>query len=167
MTLLNIYISIICICFGFLNSNFEFILEKLHSTKDYVRNYQLFLQNKPKVKCAQINVSSFITNKYVKMDTWLSGKNKANQSQSNPIQSQFTKRPKMNLNIYPTMVYSNKLAIRRKQNKPNQTQFQTQLLWMPAEIYLAQSVPRTEFTPHFDAGMLGCAAGITMLEDNP
>jgi hypothetical protein len=101
------------------------------------------------------------------MDTWLSGKNKANQSQSNPIQSQFTKRPKMNLNIYPTMVYSNKLAIRRKQNKPNQTQFQTQLLWMPAEIYLAQSVPRTEFTPHFDAGMLGCAAGITMLEDNP
>jgi hypothetical protein len=30
----------------------------------------LFMQNKPKVKNAQINVSSFITSKYVKMDTW-------------------------------------------------------------------------------------------------
>jgi hypothetical protein len=50
-------------------------------TKDYVRNYQLFLQNKPNVKYAQISVSSFITSKYVKLDTWLSGKNKPNQSQ--------------------------------------------------------------------------------------
>ena len=30
----------------------------------------LFMQNKPKVKKAQINVSSFITSKYVKVDTW-------------------------------------------------------------------------------------------------
>ena len=30
----------------------------------------LFMQNKPKVKNAQINVSSFITSKYVKVDTW-------------------------------------------------------------------------------------------------
>ena len=30
----------------------------------------LFMQNKPKVKYAQINVSSFITSKYVKVDTW-------------------------------------------------------------------------------------------------
>jgi hypothetical protein len=30
----------------------------------------LFMQNKPNVKNAQINVSSFITSKYVKVDTW-------------------------------------------------------------------------------------------------
>jgi len=30
----------------------------------------LFMQNKAKVKNAQINVSSFITSKYVKVDTW-------------------------------------------------------------------------------------------------
>ena len=30
----------------------------------------LFTQNKPKVKSAQINVSSFITSKYEKVDTW-------------------------------------------------------------------------------------------------
>jgi hypothetical protein len=30
----------------------------------------LFMQNKPNVKDAQINVTSFITSKYVKVDTW-------------------------------------------------------------------------------------------------
>jgi hypothetical protein len=30
----------------------------------------LFMQNKPNVKYAQINVSSFITSKYAKVDTW-------------------------------------------------------------------------------------------------
>jgi len=30
----------------------------------------LFMQNKPKVKSAQINVSSFITSIYMKVDTW-------------------------------------------------------------------------------------------------
>jgi len=41
---------------------------------------------------------------------------------------------------------------KQSQNKPNQTQF----LWIPAGVYPAQSLPRTEFTPHFDAGMRGC-----------
>jgi len=36
--------------------------------------------------------------------------------------------PKMNLNNYPTRAYSNKPANRLIQNKPNQTQFQTQYL---------------------------------------
>jgi hypothetical protein len=42
----------------------------------------LFMQNKPKVKYARINLSSFITSKYVKVDTWWNQKNKPN---SNPI----------------------------------------------------------------------------------
>ena len=43
------------------------------------------MQNKPNVKDAKMNVSSFMTIKYEKLDTWLSGKNKPN---SNPIYSQ-------------------------------------------------------------------------------
>jgi hypothetical protein len=91
----------------------------------------LFMQNKPNVKDAKMNISPFMTIKYVKLDTWLSGKNKPNQTQLKPKQTQSTKRPKMNLNTYPTRDYSNKTALRRKQNKPNQSQFQTQLLFCP------------------------------------
>jgi hypothetical protein len=40
------------------------------------------LQNKPKVKWLKINLSSFLTSKYEKMDNWLNEK-------TNPIQSQF------------------------------------------------------------------------------
>jgi hypothetical protein len=84
-----------------------------------------------------------MTIKYVKLDTWLSGKNKPNQTQSNPIQSQFAKTPKMNLNIYPTMLYSNKSAIRRKQNKPNQTQSNPTC----SELVEPISKPTTVFLP--------------------
>ena len=36
------------------------------------------MQNKPNVKDAQINVTSYMKTKYEKLDTWLSGKNKPN-----------------------------------------------------------------------------------------
>jgi hypothetical protein len=48
----------------------------------------LFMQNKPNVKNAQINVSSFITIKYVKVDNWCNRKNKPN---SNPIKPNLPK----------------------------------------------------------------------------
>jgi len=66
----------------------------------------LFLTNKANFQKSQINVSSYITGEYGKMDTWSSGKNKA---KTNPIQSQF----KPNTNPIQT------------QYKPKQTQFQT------------------------------------------
>jgi hypothetical protein len=47
------------------------------------------MQNKPNVKDAQINVNSYMKSKYVKLDTWLSGKNKANQTQLKPKQTQY------------------------------------------------------------------------------
>jgi hypothetical protein len=50
-------------------------------------NQLLFMQNKPNVKDAQINVSSYLKSKYEKLDTWLSGKNKP---KTNPI----SERPK-------------------------------------------------------------------------
>jgi len=41
-------------------------------------NQLLFMQNKPNVKYAQINVNSYTKSKYEKLDTWLSGINKPN-----------------------------------------------------------------------------------------
>ncbi len=40
--------------------------------------YNLFMQNEPNFRKSQMNVSSFITSKYEKMDIWWGGKNKAN-----------------------------------------------------------------------------------------
>jgi len=42
------------------------------------------MQNKPNVKDAQINVNSYMKSKYEKLDTWLSGKNKANSNPNKP-----------------------------------------------------------------------------------
>jgi len=50
----------------------------LYTYRDPSTNQLLFMQNKPNVKDAQINVSSYMKSKYEKLDTWLSGKNKPN-----------------------------------------------------------------------------------------
>ncbi len=47
-----------------------FLSGEIQSTNYYVRNYKSFMQNKPNVKYAQINVSSFVKSKYVKVDNW-------------------------------------------------------------------------------------------------
>jgi hypothetical protein len=47
------------------------------------------LTNKPNVKDAQMNVSSFVTSEYVKLDIWLNQTNKPNQTQLKPKQTQF------------------------------------------------------------------------------
>ncbi len=73
------------------------------------------MQNKPNVKAAQINVNSYMKSKYEKMDTWLSGKNKAN---SNPIKANFQKA-KMNANDFTTKDYRKKDDFIVRINKPN------------------------------------------------
>jgi len=55
-------------------------LTAIRNTKNYVRIYQRNMQNKPNVKDAKMNISPFMTIKYVKLDTWLSWKNKPNPS---------------------------------------------------------------------------------------
>jgi len=54
-----------------------------------------FCKTNPILRKSQMNVTSFNTAKYVKLDTWSDGKNKPNQTQfkpnSNPIQTQFIK----------------------------------------------------------------------------
>ena len=42
-----------------------------HSTPvENIRQISFFMQNKPNVKYTQMNVSSFMTIKYMKMDNW-------------------------------------------------------------------------------------------------
>jgi len=60
----------------------------LYICRESSTNQLLFMQNKPNVKDAQINVNSYMKNKYEKLDTWLSGKNKAN---SNPFKPNLRK----------------------------------------------------------------------------
>jgi len=75
----------------------------------------LFLQNKPNVKDAQININSYMKSKYEKLDTWLSGKNKPN---SNPIKPNLQKA-KMNVNLTLTKDYRKKDDFIVRINKPN------------------------------------------------
>ncbi len=56
----------------------------LYICRESSTNQLLFMQNKPNVKHAQINVNSYMKSKYEKLDIWLSGKNKA---KTNPIQT--------------------------------------------------------------------------------
>jgi hypothetical protein len=45
------------------------LTNEIRSTKEYVRNYKLFLQNEPKFRKSQMNVSPGNTKDYDKMDT--------------------------------------------------------------------------------------------------
>jgi len=73
------------------------------------------MQNKPNVKDAHINVNSYMKSKYKKLDTWLSGKNKAN---SNPNKPNFQKA-KINVNLYVIDDYRKKGDFIVRINKPN------------------------------------------------
>jgi len=75
----------------------------------------LFMQNKPNVKDAQINVNSYMKSKYEKLDTWLRGKNKPN---SNPIKPNLRKA-KMNVNLTLTKDYIKYDDFVVRINKPN------------------------------------------------
>ena len=68
-------------------SQFTLHENEIQSTKDYVRNYKLFMQNKANLLDAQMNITSLITIHYEKLSDWTLGENKPN---SNPI----SKEPK-------------------------------------------------------------------------
>ncbi len=92
-----------------------FTLSPLYICRESSTNQLLFMQNKPNVKDAQINVNSYIKSKYEKLDTWLSGKNKPN---SNPIKPNLQKA-KMNVNLYVIEDYRKKDDFIVRINKPN------------------------------------------------
>ena len=55
---------------------------KIQSTKEYVRNYKLFMQNKPNFRKSQMNVNIYATKDYGNISDWTLGQSKPN---SNPI----------------------------------------------------------------------------------
>jgi len=62
------------------------LINDLRSTKVYVRNYKLFLQNEPKFRKVKLNVNKVLTKDYDKMDTWSIRKNEPKQSQTSKRQ---------------------------------------------------------------------------------
>ena len=92
-----------------------FTLSHLYICRGLSTNQLLFMQNKPNVKDAQINVNSYMISKYEKLDTWLSGKNKPN---SNPIKPNLRKA-QMNVNLTLTKDYRKKDDFVVRINKPN------------------------------------------------
>ena len=58
--------------------------QPLTSTKGYVRNYKLFLQNEPKSRKVKFNVNKVLTMDYEQMDTWSSGKNEPKTNPNEP-----------------------------------------------------------------------------------
>ena len=91
------------------------------------------MQNKPNVKDAQINVSSYMKSIYEILDTWLSGKNKPN---SNPIRQACVvcegvaglikpnlRKAQMSVNSILTKDYRKKDDFTVQKTNPKQTQF--------------------------------------------
>jgi len=87
----------------------------LYICRESSTNQLLFMQNKPNVKNAQINVSSYMKSKYEKLDTWLSGKNKPN---SNPIKPN-CRKGKIDAKCVFTKDYRKKDDFLVRINKPN------------------------------------------------
>jgi len=92
------------------------------SSTDIERSLQIhpFLTNKANFQKSQMNVTDLLTKNYGKLDTWSSGKNKANskpiQSQfkanTNPIQTQYKANSNPNKpNLLPSVVFSQKLNL--------------------------------------------------------
>jgi hypothetical protein len=61
----------------------------LYFCREHSTNQPFFMQNKANVKDAQMNINTFVTMRYAKIDIWLFGKNKANSKPTKPNLSQF------------------------------------------------------------------------------
>jgi len=88
---------------------------EIQSTKDYVRNYQKIMQNKPNFPKSQMNLSIFSKMAYENETAFRRGKNKPN---SNPIKPNLQKA-KMNIYSIITKDYRKKDAFIVRINKPN------------------------------------------------
>jgi hypothetical protein len=66
----------------------------LRSTKDYVRKNNLFMQNEPKFRKSQMNLTDLFTREYEQKDTWSNRKNEPKRTQNEPKTNPNSKRPK-------------------------------------------------------------------------
>ena len=61
---------------------------------------------------------------------------------TNPIQTQFLQKPKMNVNLYVIEDYENETAFRLQKNKPKQTQFKLEAQRRSLRVSLPESSNR-------------------------
>ena len=87
----------------------------LYICRERSTNQLLFMQNKPNLLDAQMNVSIFLQRAYENNSNWTFGQNKPN---SNPIKPNFQKT-KMVVNLYVIEDYRKKDDFAVRKNKPN------------------------------------------------
>ncbi len=104
-------------------SQFTLHENEIKSTNYYVRNYKLFMQNKPNFQNTQMNVSNIITRNYNNFLPLAGQKNKPN---SNPIKPNLRKA-KMNINSIIAKDYRKKDDFVVRINKPNSNPISKQL----------------------------------------
>ena len=115
-TIHHSYLCELCLHCGFL------IVIRIKSVKiREIRGYFLCKTN-PICQKSQMNVTSFNTGKYVKLDTWSDETNKPNQTQFKPNSKPISKMPKMNASNVITMNYKNFPRWRGTKTNPIQTQ---------------------------------------------
>jgi len=99
-----------------------FTLSILYICREPSTNQLIFMQNKPNLLDAQMNVSILSRMAYKNETASGSGKNKPN---SNPIKPNF-RRARMNVNSFITKDYRKKDDFAVRKNKPNSNPIQTQ-----------------------------------------
>ena len=100
-------------------------------------NYNLFMQNKPNLPKAQMNLTSLITVDYENKSNWKLGENKPNtkpiQTQSKPKQTQLSPKQSQNKpNMNPKQTQSNPIKPNfkgKKLNYSNQTSMRFKAKW--------------------------------------
>ena len=134
MFLLNLYISVICICFGFRISSFWAASIQNPDIYMPIRHYicrerstnQLFLCKTNPILSAvgglQMNVNIYNTTDYENKSNWTLGQNKPN---SNPIKPNF-KKAQMNVNLTLTKDYRKNDDFLVRINKPNSRKTQNE-----------------------------------------
>jgi hypothetical protein len=129
MNVLNLYISVIRICFGFRYSNFVLMLNNFefstfsgasNPTKEFVRNFQQIIQNEPNFPCFSPK-NEDLTKKQTQTNP-IFGHYQGIEPNSKSIQTQLLKRIKMNANIYHTKLYNNLSRWQSKKTNPKQIQ---------------------------------------------
>ncbi len=88
---------------------------EIQSTKDYVRNYKRFMQNKPNFQKSQMNVNPYITTDYERKRNWTLGESKPNSNPNKPN----LRKAKMNVSLYIIEDYRKKDDFEVRINKPN------------------------------------------------
>ena len=105
---------------------------KLLTTKKELRKIHSFIQNKPNLPNARINVSIFMTRDYENARLHRSPKRTQNEPNSNPIYEM----PKMNVNKILTKSCEIYAFTDAKKTNPKQTQFRSNIVQYLSNFFL-------------------------------